>query len=213
MVADAGYESEENYAWLAAHGWTAYIKPTNYEKKKTKRYKTDISRWETMTYDKETDTFRCAQEKVLSISGTRKHRTATGYTVCRTQYTCEDCRNCPLKAQCIRSQSPKPLEDRTKRIKLSKPFQQYHRESQGRITTSLGIQLRINRSIQAESAFSRIKDSLSFRRFLSKGHANILTESIIVAMAHNVGKLHYKLQARQLGRRLGQYLFPVSKTA
>ena len=75
--------------------------------------------------------------------------------------------------------------------------------------TPLGIQLRINRSIQAEGAFSSIKDNLSFRRFLSKGKANILTESIVLAMAHNLGKLHYKLQAG----RLGQFLFPVAKTA
>ena len=209
LVADAGYESEENYAWLAAHGWTAYIKPTNYEKKKTRRYKTDISRWENMTYDEEEDTFRCAQGKKLTVSGTRKYRTATGYTVCRTQYTCKDCSGCPVKGQCLRSRSSKSLEERTKRIELSKTFQQYRRESQERMMTPLGIQLRINRSIQAEGAFSSIKDSLSFRRFLSKGKANILTESIVLAMAHNLGKLHYKLQAG----RLGQFLFPVAKTA
>ncbi|MDN0047482.1 transposase [Megasphaera hexanoica] len=63
--------------------------------------------------------------------------------------------------------------------------------------------------MQAEGAFFRIKDNLSFRRFLSKGQANILTESIVLAMAHNVGKLHYKLQAG----RLGQPMLPVSKTA
>ncbi|WP_301962896.1 IS1182 family transposase [uncultured Megasphaera sp.] len=210
LVADAGYESEENYAWLAAHGRNAYIKPTNYKQKKTKRYKTDISRWETMTYDEETDTFRCTQGRILSVSSMRNYRTATGYTVCRTQYTCEDCSDCPVKAQCIRSRSTKPLEERTKGIELSKPFQQYRRESQERITTPLGIQLRVvNRSIQAEGVFSRIKDNLSFRRFFSKGQANILTESMVLAMAHNIGKLHYKLQAG----RLGQFLFPVSKTA
>ncbi|WP_346683667.1 transposase [Megasphaera stantonii] len=81
----------------------------------------------------------------------------------------------------IRSRSSKPLEERTKRIELSKPFQQYRRESQERITTPLGILLRVNRSIQAEGAFSRIKNNLSFRRFLSKGQANLLTESIVLA--------------------------------
>ena len=31
IVADAGYESEENYLFIEGNGQTAYIKPQNYE--------------------------------------------------------------------------------------------------------------------------------------------------------------------------------------
>jgi hypothetical protein len=34
IVADAGYESEENYAYLEENGQEAYIKPANYERMK-----------------------------------------------------------------------------------------------------------------------------------------------------------------------------------
>lgn len=39
IVADAGYESEENYVYLAENNLKSYIKPSNYEKSKTRKYK------------------------------------------------------------------------------------------------------------------------------------------------------------------------------
>ncbi len=63
IVADAGYESEENYVFLEKNGQSSYIKPTNYEISKTRKYKTDISRRENMSYDKETDTYTCKNGK------------------------------------------------------------------------------------------------------------------------------------------------------
>ena len=38
-VADAGYESQENYLYLAQNGQVCFIKPTNYDQKKTKKFK------------------------------------------------------------------------------------------------------------------------------------------------------------------------------
>lgn len=39
IVADSGYESEENYVFLAEKRLNSYIKPSNYEKSKTRKYK------------------------------------------------------------------------------------------------------------------------------------------------------------------------------
>ena len=39
VVADVGYESEENYLFIEKNGQTAYIKPQNYEISKTRKYK------------------------------------------------------------------------------------------------------------------------------------------------------------------------------
>ena len=38
-VADAGYESLENYLYLAQNGQVCFIKPTDYDQKKTKKFK------------------------------------------------------------------------------------------------------------------------------------------------------------------------------
>ena len=42
VVADSGYESEENYLYLETHQQHSFIKPSNYEKSKTRKWKQDI---------------------------------------------------------------------------------------------------------------------------------------------------------------------------
>ena len=50
VVADAGYDSEENFVYLSKNKQEAYIKPTTYERSKTRRYKNDIGLAENMYY-------------------------------------------------------------------------------------------------------------------------------------------------------------------
>ena len=50
IIADAGYESEENYVFLNKNQQPAFIKPSNYEMSKTRKYKNDIGRIENMDY-------------------------------------------------------------------------------------------------------------------------------------------------------------------
>ena len=45
IVADAGYESEENYIFIESNEQTAYIKPQNYELSKTRKFRNDIIKY------------------------------------------------------------------------------------------------------------------------------------------------------------------------
>ena len=66
IIADSGYESEENYVYLENKGHTYYIKPQTYEKWKKKSFKNDISKRENMHYDSENDEYICHNEKFKS---------------------------------------------------------------------------------------------------------------------------------------------------
>jgi len=59
VVADAGYESEENYTSLEEREQIAYIKPQNYEKSKTRKYRNNAYLRENMPYDPQNDTYTC----------------------------------------------------------------------------------------------------------------------------------------------------------
>ena len=210
IVADAGYESEENYLWLEGRGQDAYIKPANYETGKKRSAKKDIGRRENMAYDPKADSYTCANGKKLVVTGMRRCKTKTGYISEKTQYSCTDCKGCHRKAECIRAGTSKmPLEERSKRFEVAKKFQEQRAKALARITSPEGIELRVNRSIQAEGAFAQTKGNLSFRRFLSRGRKNILVEAMLLAMAHNMSCLHHKIQA---GKE-GLYLFPVTLVA
>ena len=46
VIADAGYESEENYAYLKDKNQKVFIKPLNYETSKTRKYKAQLGKRE-----------------------------------------------------------------------------------------------------------------------------------------------------------------------
>lgn len=62
--------------------------------------------------------------------------------------------------------------------------------------------LRMNRSIQAEGSFADVKEDMNFRRYLYRGKANALAESILLAMGRNINKLHCKIQTGRTGSHL-----------
>jgi len=203
IVADAGYESEENYLFIEENGQVAFIKPANYEISKTRSYQKDISRFENMSYDSVNDCYICRNNNRLTADGGRIRTSASGYQRKTTFYVCEDCNGCPYKKECIKGNHCKtPFEERNKRIEVSRTFIEKRTECLERITSDEGIQLRMNRSIQAEGSFSETKDGMGFRRYLSAGIRNVTMESVIIAMAHNINKLHAKIQTDRTGKHL-----------
>lgn len=210
IVADAGYESEENYVYLKANGQLSFIKPSNYEISKTRKYKNDISRIENMEYNEDEDFYICRNDKKLIVSNVIKRKSKTGYISEKTIYTCEDCSNCQYKGSCIKGNNFKtPLEERVKKLETSKIFNKQRKDDLERILSNEGCELRMNRSIQAEGSFGELKQDMGFRRFLCKGKQNVLAESILLAMAHNINKLHNKIQSG----RTGTHLFPLKESA
>ena len=208
IVADAGYESEENYLFLEKNGQSSFIKPMNYEISKTRKYKKDIGKMENMEYDPEKDSYRCQNRKMLTVQYQRKQKTATGYLRTVTVYQCHECKGCPFKEKCIKGNNCKtPMEKREKRLYVSKVMKQKREENVKRIISEYGNQLRMNRSIQAEGSFANVKEDMNFRRYLYRGKENVTAQSVILAIGYNINKLHHKIQ----NGRTGQHLFALKK--
>ena len=204
VIADSGYESEENYVFLEDNQQLSFLKTSDYEIKKTKKYRNDIGRKENMIYCEKDDYYICKNNKKLYASGTINRKSKTGYKSKITCYTCEDCSNCEYKKKCIKGNNSKiPIEQRTKNLQVSKLFHKKQKENLERITNPEGRKLRMNRSIQAEGAFAQVKQNMQFKRFLSRGNKNVLSECILVALAHNINKLHSKL----INNKSGLYLY------
>lgn len=204
VVVDSGYESEENYCWFEDHSETElYVKPSNHETRKHKKYRTDISRRENMLYDEETNTYTCANGKLLRETREKKVHSASGLEITTSVYECSDCAGCPLKEKCIRScGSKKPLEERYKVLYVSKRFIEQRELMEAKISSPKGCLLRLNRSIQAEGNFAYIKHDLDFRRFLLRGNVKVAAEWLLFSLALNILKLHHKIQNKRLGSGL-----------
>ena len=134
IVADAGYESEENYVFLDENNLSSYIKPSNYEKSKTRTYKKDMEFRQSLKYDEIEDKYIFPDGKEFVRFNYRKTKRKSGYVSTTKIYKCFDWN---IDGQL------------TKAIYISETFQKYREVSLRNIMTKEGIDERINRSIQA----------------------------------------------------------------
>lgn len=203
VVCDAGYESEENYSYLKEHEQIAHIKPAMYDKWTKRSFKKDISKIENMEYDKEGNFYICSQGNKLEFKGmTTVKRRKSNYESEVSTYECAGCMDCPVKSKCTKAKG-------NRKIQVSHKFLELRAESHKNITSEKGIELRVNRSIQAEGAFGAMKEDMDFRRFLTRGKENITVEYQLLCLGFNINKLHNKI----LSNKCGQLLYKVPQAA
>lgn len=202
IVADAGYESVGNYLYLQAHGQNCYIKPTNYEVRKTKKYRQQIWRMENMEYLEQEDCFVCAAGRKLRLHQICSKK-ESGMVTTYLHYRCEGCTGCPLREQCTKSKNP----DFCKEVKVCEEFAQCRAQAHRQLVTERGALLRMNRSIQVEGAFGVLKSNRQFKRFLMRGRTNVSLELFLLCLAYDLKKYWSKLQHRLLKT----HLFPLKK--
>ena len=199
VICDAGYESVENYTYLDKKGYKAFIKPSNYEYSKTRAFQKAMEFRNSMVYLEDEDCFLCKAGRKLSYRFTKQRKTGSGFIRESKVYECESCAGCPYLGKCYKGKY-------SKRVEVCEAFDHYRNESLNNISSEHGTLLRVNRSIQAEGVFAQIKWNRGFQRYLTRGECGVRTESLLLAIAMNIDKLHYRIQ----GNRLGQNLFPLS---
>ena len=199
VVADAGYESLNNMLFLESNGQLCFVKPANYDAQKTKKFRAQIGRIENMRYDSQEDAFLCAQGRKLLC---RREQTelVSGQPVTTAWYRCESCQGCPKRSLCCRAKDA----DKPKEIKWNRTFWEKRAAAQHNICTPRGIALRMCRSIQVEGAFALLKTDFAFRRFLTRGKANVRTELFFLCMAFNLKKLWMKRENTRLKTHLSE---------
>lgn len=195
LVADAGYESEEGYAYLKKNRIRSFIKPSNHEYSKTKKFQQDMAFRLAMTYDKTQDVYTCKYGRTLQFCNVRKRISPSGYVSESKVYECEDCSGCPYLGECYKGKY-------AKKIQVAETFDAYRAESESNICSEEGILLRINRSIQAEGVFGITKQDMGHDRFLRRGKQGVMTEYLLLAFGFNINKLHHRIQEGRLGQQL-----------
>jgi transposase len=195
LIADSGYESEENYIYLGSRKIKCFIKPLDYEQKKKRSFKKNISKRENMGYDAEKDEYICANGKRLKPIYLTTKKSKSGYKSEITVYECENCEGCPHKDKCTKAKG-------NRRMQVAKTFMAKRAESMENIASEQGTILRVNRSIQSEGAFGVLKQDRNFTRFLTRGSPNVKTELLLLCLGYNINKLHAKIQNNRHGKDL-----------
>ena len=200
IIADAGYESSENYLYLKENGQECFIKPTNYEISKKKTYKTNPYAVENMAYNEAKDEYTCPDGRKLKFKRETKKTTENGYTVSTRYYSNDKCGRCPHRNQCHSSKNG------YRTVRVNQILNEYRPKVLEALTSEEGTLLRMNRSIQVEGVFGVLKEDYGFRRFLTRGKKNVETQFFLLAFALNIEKLCN----REKKGRLGLDLFPLN---
>lgn len=195
VIADAGYESEENYAFLDENGYESFIKPTNYKVKKDSL--------NDLIYDSVNDRYICKGNRYLSFAWENTRATENGYQKSTKYYRTDSCVGCPHRDKCYKGKRD------FREIQVSKSFNEYRKKSLDNVTSDEGILLRMNRSIQVEGVFGVLKQDYGFRRFLTRGKKKIETQFFLLAFAFNIQKLCNRIEKN----RFNMDLFPLKDTA
>lgn len=183
VVADAGYGSEENYAFLEKNEIEAYVKYNTYENEQKKSHKKKKPYLAVnFDYNEETDSYQCPQGKTLSYQRTEDSKSKNGYKSPRRVYKCEDCTGCPVKDLCTKGKGPRG-------IYRGDEFERYRKEVKERFETKEGRELKVKRSTEVEAVFGMLKHNMKFRRFMLKGIEKVSTEWGILCLAHNMMKV------------------------
>jgi transposase len=187
VVADAGYGSEENYAYLAQQQVGNYVKYNTFYQD-THHYRDPAVlrahqfRAENFAYDAATDTFICPAGQPLRFQYTTRYTSANGYPSDRRSYQCSACADCPLRSQCTQAKG-------NRQIRISFRLLAYRQQARDNLTSVTGERLRAARSVEVETVFGHIKQNMGFRRFHLRGRAKVKTEWGLVSIAHNLKKV------------------------
>ncbi len=181
VIADAGYGSEENYAYLERKGLTPLVKYGTFHKEQSRAWQRDVSRLENWHYDDTKDEWVCPNGQRLTFQYESKTRTGGGYPTRLRHYRSPDCGGCPFRGQCTRAAG-----NRERRVSM--PFQRAKQKAKEHLLSEAGRRLSVRRMTEVESVFGQIKHNRGFRRSLLRGLPKVTLEVRWLCLAHNLLK-------------------------
>lgn len=181
VIADAGYGSEENYAYLDRENVRPVVKYAAFHKEQSKAWQNDVSRLENWTYDEARDEWICPNGQHLVFAYEGKSKTAGGHLIRQRHYRSPDCSGCPFREQCTKAPG-------NREIQVSMAFHQAKQRARALLHSEEGKQLSTRRMTEVESVFGQIKHNRQFRRFLLRGLPKVTLEVGWLCLAHNLLK-------------------------
>ena len=191
VTADSGYCSEKNLLYLKRNEISSYIKLQDHEKRKTRAYSEDISKY----YNMRTGIFEDEQFYICHDGRELRHlRTESkeqdGYTQTFEVYGCADCSGCEHKARCLHKYDAEKDGEKNKVMKINEQWEELKERSHANIQSERGILKRQTRSIQTEGHFGDIKENENFRRFNYRSADKVYKEFMLYAIGRNINKYH-----------------------
>lgn len=176
LCADAGYGTYSNYCYLNEKKINNYVKFQNWQGeasgKNPQRY-----------FFEDSDSVKCLNGLEGQIIPYGKaHQRCKGANL----YRFEGCLNCKHENTCRKKR--KNRDTNYLDVELNPKYEQYKKQARENLQSVLGIEIRVNRSIQVEGSFGNIKQNYGFVRLKRKGLNNVACEIMMICLAVNIRK-------------------------
>jgi len=168
ILADAGYSSGENYAYLEQQGLKSYIP-------KHGPYKGGP---EGFTFHKEGNYWECPQGKKVTFRKTHTERNSVKKNFYLGKRS--DCTGCPIKVKCIG-------KAHEKRIDITYYKEEYDRAI-ARINSLAGKRMKSKRQSTVEPVFGTLTNFMGMRKINTRGIKNASKVMLMAAIAYNLKK-------------------------
>jgi len=182
IVADAGYGSEENYQYLENEHLENYVKFNTFHKEQKRSWRKQRFRVENMEYDEKKDEYICRDNQRLVFKRVTYKKSELGYLSKIREYECQNCSDCSMKSECTKANG-------NRSIRVNDSLNQFRDQARSNLLSDQGRKLSIQRNVDVESVFGRLKNNWGFRRFLLRGKEMVNIEWGILSIAHNIAKL------------------------
>ena len=169
LLADTGYSSGDNYAFLEQENLTSYIPAHG-------TYKGGP---EGFTYVGETDSWLCPQGKTIAYGKTyyetKNHTKKKEYRASK-----HVCKGCPIKTSCLK-------KSKEKRFSITYYKPEYDRAI-ARVKSARGRQMKLKRSSTVEPVFGTLTQFMGLRKVFTKGIKQAQKKMFMSAIAYNLKK-------------------------
>jgi hypothetical protein len=168
-VADTGYSSGENYAFLESQGLESYIPPHG-------TYKGGP---EGFTYNEQEDHWVCSQNKIIPFTKVffEGHNNNKKKEYRASKYLCIDC---PIRTQCLK-------KSQEKRITITFYNKEYQRNN-ARVNSKKGRYMKSKRQSTVEPVFGTLTQFMGLRKINTLGIQQANKVMHLSAMAYNLKK-------------------------
>lgn len=185
ITADAGYGSEENYAFLQENRIEAFVKFNLFHHEQTDKFKAQINKIDNLFYNQEQNCFYCPIGQKMTKIGTFTKKTDNNYQQTITKYQAQNCEGCPLRGACHKQTGNRIIE-------VNMNLRLHKQKIREKLNSEEGIKHRKQRPQDVEATFGQIKSNHNFKRLRLKGLAKVEIEVGLACLAHNLRKKAYK---------------------
>ncbi|MEO1261916.1 MAG: IS1182 family transposase [Bacteroidota bacterium] len=182
VTADAGYGSQENYAFLEEREIEGYVKYPSFHREQKKNHRSNPFHPDNLFYSEAGDFLVCPVGQRMERCSRYKRQTKSGFEQAISVYRARNCEGCPVRGQCHKSKE-------NREISLNHGLRRHKAIMRQRLLSDKGVEMRKQRPADVEATFGNIKHNKKFRRLSLRGKDKVLVEVGLIALAHNLAKM------------------------